>query len=193
MISTSVKVLLIFIVVSIILFLVAKYYIKFESFDDMKDKVMSNVSSYASSEDAVFGQPISTKRAEANMVGAPSDMDLIQASNFSPSTNTECQNLDENGNFMSRCPLTKPSFTVASSLLPKDGPSSEWSVPDCVRDSLENQNFLSAAQRVGNSTTNGVLRNASLDIRSEIANPMVPVSVWNASTITPDLYKRPIE
>lgn len=193
MISTSVKVLLVIVVVSIILFLVAKYYIKFETFDDLTNKVIADVQNYTSAQDQVFGEPIPTVQQKASLVGVPSSLDLIQASNFSPSTNLECENLNENGNFMSRCPMSKPSFTVATSLLPKDAPSSEWAVPDCVRDSLENQNFLSAAQRVGNSTTNGVLRNASLDIRSEVPNPMVPVSVWNASTITPDLYKRPIE
>ena len=193
MISTSVKVLLVFVVVSIILFLVAKYYIKFETFDDLTNKVIADVQSYSKGEDHVFGERIVTPQQPASLVGVPSSLDLIEASGFSPSTNTQCENLNENGNFMSRCPITKPSFTVATSLLPKDAPSKDWAVPDCVRDSLENQNFLSAAQRVGNSTTNGVLRNASLDIRSEVANPMVPVSVWNSSTITPDLYKRPLE
>lgn len=193
MMSTNVKVLLVIVVVSIILFLVAKYYIKFETFDDLTNKIITDVQSYAKSEDRVFGERIFTPQQPANLVGVPSSLDLIQASGFSPSTDTQCENLNENGNFMSRCPITKPSFTVATSLIPKDAPSKDWAVPDCVRDSLENQNFLSAAQRVGNSTTNGVLRNASLDIRSEIPNPMVPVSVWNSSTITPDLYKRPIE
>lgn len=193
MMSTNVKVLLVIVVVSIILFLVAKYYIKFETFDDLTNKIITDVQSYAKSEDRVFGERIFTPQQPANLVGVPSSLDLIEASGFSPSTDTQCENLNENGNFMSRCPITKPSFTVATSLIPKDAPSKDWAVPDCVRDSLENQNFLSAAQRVGNSTTNGVLRNASLDIRSEIPNPMVPVSVWNSSTITPDLYKRPIE
>lgn len=193
MMSTNVKVLLVIVVVSIILFLVAKYYIKFETFDDLTNKIITDVQSYTKSEDSVFGERIFTPQQPANLVGVPSSLDLIEASGFSPSTDTQCENLNENGNFMSRCPITKPSFTVATSLIPKDAPSKDWAVPDCVRDSLENQNFLSAAQRVGNSTTNGVLRNASLDIRSEIPNPMVPVSVWNSSTITPDLYKRPIE
>lgn len=160
--------------------------------DADKEAISKTVSKYSSSLNDVLGQSISTPREDATLIGMPNDLGLIQGGGYNPSMNTDCDRIND-ANFMSKCPQTNPSFTVATSLLPKDVPENEWGVPDCVKDALKNQNYLSAAQRIGNNTTNGVLRNPSLDVRNEVPNPMTPVSVWNASTITPDLYKRDIE
>lgn len=167
---------------------------KKESFlnDADTEIVTSIVKNYTSSVNDVMGQPIKTPREEATLVGMPDNLGLIQSEDYNPSVNTDCKRLNDS-NFMSQCPQSNPSFTVATSLLPKDTPESEWGVPDCVKNALQNQNYLSAAQRIGNNTTNGVLRNPSLDLRNEVPNPMTPVSIWNASTITPNLYKRDIE
>lgn len=192
--STNIRVFLIVVVLLAVLLLVGKYYLNwFESFNNADKEVISgNVKKYSSLDDTM-GQPIGTPTEQASLVGVPRDLGLVQGQGFYPSLNQECTNNDKTGSFMSMCPISNPTFGVATSLLPKDVPESEWAIPDCVKDSLENQNYLSAAQRIGNTTTNGVLRNASQDIRNEIPNPQTPVSVWNSSTIGPDLYKRDIE
>ena len=188
-----VKAFLIALLIVAVLILVWKFFIK-ESFlnDTSTERIATNVANYGSNVGDVMGQPISTPREDATLIGMPNDLNLIQGSGYQPSLNTDCDRIND-PNFMSKCPQTNPSFTVATSLLPRDMPESEWGVPDCVKNALQNQNYLSAAQRIGNNTTNGVLRNPSLDLRNELPNPMVPVSVWNASTIGPNLYKRDIE
>jgi hypothetical protein len=158
---------------------------KNEKFEDAAS-ILKNVSNYQSGAGNIFGQAIPTIQQAVSAIEQPS-MNLIQSGPRAPQTTSP--------NYFGPTNATSaPSFTVASSLLPKDkDPDTEWGVPDSVKSSLKNQTYLSATQRVGNNTTNGVMRNASLDIRNEIPNPMTPVSVWNASTISPDLYKRQIE
>lgn len=167
------------------LLLIIKPMLKTESFNEGTD-ILKNVSNYTSMAGNIFGQPINTPQQLASVIEQPS-MNLIQSPPRDPQTTNPNYFGPTNG-------PSAPSFTVASSLLPKDkDPDTEWGVPDSVKSSLKNQTYLSATQRVGNNTTNGVMRNASLDIRNEIPNPMTPVSIWNASTISPDLYKRQIE
>lgn len=182
-------IIIILAVVATIVFLWNKYTPEGFVNDADTELISNNIKNYTSSLNDVMGQPIQTPREGATLVGMPNDLGLIQGDGgFNPD-----DNCDKNGNFMGNCPQTTPSFTVATSLLPKDVKESEWGVPDCVKNALQNQNYLSAAQRIGNNTTNGVLRNPSLDLRNEVPNPMTPVSIWNASTITPNLYKRDIE
>lgn len=160
--------------------------------DTDTELISTRVHKYTSDLNDVMGQPIGTPREGATLVDMPNNLNLIQGGGYNPSMNTDCERLND-ANFMSKCSQTNPSFTVATSLLPKDVPETEWGVPDCVKNALQNQNYLSAAQRIGNNTSNGTLRNPSLDIRNEVPNPMTPVSIWNSSTIAPDLYKRDIE
>lgn len=59
--------------------------------------------------------------------------------------------------------------------------------PDAI---LSNQNFLDPRQQIGfPETIGGNLRNANLQERSEPPNPRSPVSIWNVSTIPPDLMR----
>lgn len=71
-------------------------------------------------------------------------------------------------------------------LLPKDEASSEWAkVNPMGKGSLEFKNFLEAGYHLGVDTQTSSLRNANLSLRSEPANPQVPVSIWQNSTILP--------
>uniref|UniRef100_A0A6C0BRX2 Minor capsid protein P11 C-terminal conserved region domain-containing protein n=1 Tax=viral metagenome TaxID=1070528 RepID=A0A6C0BRX2_9ZZZZ len=56
-----------------------------------------------------------------------------------------------------------------------------------------NPNLLKAAWNSGIDTVAGTLRNANLQLRSEIPNPTNNVSVWNQTTIEPDLMRVPLE
>lgn len=78
-------------------------------------------------------------------------------------------------------------------LLPKD-PNSIWAQQNPMgTGSLKGKNFLSAGALIGINTVGQSLRNANYQLRSEPANPQVPVSVFNVPTIEPDVNRRSLE
>lgn len=80
-----------------------------------------------------------------------------------------------------------------SELLPKDM-NSIWAEQNPMGPgSLKGKNFLSAGALIGVNTVGQSLRNANLQVRSEPPNPQVPVSIFNQSTISPDISHRPLE
>ena len=82
----------------------------------------------------------------------------------------------------------------AAELLPKDGEANAWAkVNPKGKGSLAFKNFIEAGYHLGINTVGQSLRNANLQIRSEPANPQVPVSIWMNSTISPDSNRRDFE
>lgn len=80
-----------------------------------------------------------------------------------------------------------------SELLPKDM-NSIWAEQNPMGPgSLKGKNFLSAGALIGVNTVGQSLRNANLQVRSEPPNPQVAVSIFNQSTISPDVSHRPLE
>lgn len=80
-----------------------------------------------------------------------------------------------------------------SELLPKDM-SSVWAEQNPMGPgSLKGKNFLSAGALIGVNTVGQSMRNANLQVRSEPPNPQVAVSIFNQSTISPDISHRPLE
>ncbi len=80
-----------------------------------------------------------------------------------------------------------------SELLPKDM-NSIWAEQNPMGPgSLKGKNFLSAGALIGVNTVGQSLRNANLQIRSEPPCPQIPVSIFNQSTIAPDISHRPLE
>ena len=80
-----------------------------------------------------------------------------------------------------------------SELLPKDM-NSIWAEQNPMGPgSLKGKNFLSAGALIGVNTVGQSMRNANLQIRSEPPNPQVAVSIFNQSTIQPDISHRPLE
>lgn len=78
-------------------------------------------------------------------------------------------------------------------LLPKDA-NSVWAQQNPMgTGSLKGKNFLSAGALVGVNTVGESLRNANYQLRSEPPNPQVAVSVFNNSTIEPDINRRDLE
>jgi hypothetical protein len=78
-------------------------------------------------------------------------------------------------------------------LLPKDQ-NSVWAEQNPMGPgSLKGKNFLSAGALIGVNTVGQSLRNANWQLRSEPPNPQVPVSIFNQSTIQPDVNRRPLE
>jgi hypothetical protein len=91
-----------------------------------------------------------------------------------------------------------PSSCNASSqnpadLLPKDN-NSQWAqLNPSGKGDLANINLLKAGYHIGIDTVGQTLRNANLQIRSEPPNPQISVGPWNASTISPDTMRVPLE
>lgn len=85
-------------------------------------------------------------------------------------------------------PVTNPA-----DLLPSDA-NSEWAKlnPRASGD-FQNVNLLRAGYWNGIDTVGSSLRNANLQVRSEPPNPTNPVSIWNNTTIAPDLMRIPLE
>ena len=82
----------------------------------------------------------------------------------------------------------------AEELLPKDSDANAWAkVNPKGKGSLAFKNFIEAGYHLGINTVGQSLRNANLQIRSEPANPQVPVSIWMNSTISPDSNRRDFE
>jgi hypothetical protein len=79
---------------------------------------------------------------------------------------------------------------VSSSMLPKEIPSQEDFGSFSPSEILSGQNYLDPRAQIGYpETLGGVLRNANRDVRSEPPNPRTPVSIFNNSTIVPDLMR----
>lgn len=80
-----------------------------------------------------------------------------------------------------------------SELLPKDM-NSVWAEQNPMGPgSLKGKNFLSAGALIGVNTVGQSMRNANLQVRSEPPNPQVAISIFNQSTISPDISHRPLE
>ena len=80
-----------------------------------------------------------------------------------------------------------------SELLPKDADST-WSQQNPMGSgSLKGKNFLSAGALIGVDTVGQSLRNANYQLRSEPPNPQTAVSVFQNSTIAPDMNRRTLE
>lgn len=82
---------------------------------------------------------------------------------------------------------------LASSLLPREVSSAEDFGQFAPDEILKGQNFLDPRKQIGfPETIGGNIRNANQSIRAEPANPKQPY-VWQNSTITPDLMRRPLD
>lgn len=81
-----------------------------------------------------------------------------------------------------------------SELLPNEDVESQWArAHPKAQGELEGKNFLEAGHHVGLNTVGSSLRNANLSVRSEPPNPQMNVSVWNQTTIQPDIVRRGFE
>ena len=78
-------------------------------------------------------------------------------------------------------------------LLPADN-NNEWAkLNPRSSDDFKNVNLLRAGYWTGIDTVGSSLRNANLQVRSEPPNPTSNVSIWNNTTISPDLMRVPLE
>jgi len=117
---------------------------------------------------------------------APYSDDLYQSSP------TITDSFENPSNDISQDPTScfKRDRLTKDDLLPKDA-NLKWATinPSSAGD-ISDKNFLTAGYHIGVNTVGQSLRNANLQLRSEIPNPQVAVSPWMISTIEPDV--RPV-
>jgi hypothetical protein len=118
-----------------------------------------------------------------------------KASGFHPAKNGGIMGADLGGSPAAAVPTTAFEGDVSSaSLIPREVVQTEdfgQFSPDKI---LGNQNYLDPRSQIGYpETLGGVLRNANQDIRSEPLNPRTPVSIFNLSTIPPDVMRPKFE
>jgi hypothetical protein len=108
---------------------------------------------------------------------------------------TQSQSMVVSGKGMSPSPVSSMGDNIgqtvsSASLIPRDVVATEdfgQFSPDKI---LGNQNYLDPRSQIGYpETLGGVLRNANRDVRSEPLNPRTPVSIFNLSTIPPDVMR----
>lgn len=88
---------------------------------------------------------------------------------------------------------SKPNVQNPAELLPKDT-NSQWAqLNPSGKGELANVNLLKSGYHIGIDTVGQSLRNANLQIRSEPPNPQLNTGPWMQSTITPDLFRPPLE
>ena len=82
------------------------------------------------------------------------------------------------------------SMVTSANLIPRDVVATEdfgYFSPEKI---LGNQNYLDPRSQIGYpETLGGVLRNGNQQERSEPLNPRTPVSIFNLSTIPPDVMR----
>ena len=98
-------------------------------------------------------------------------------------------NSDDN---MNAC-FPRDSLT-SKDLLPSDATETKWDIMNpSTGGSIYDPSLLSAGYHVGVNSTGTSLRNANLQLRSEIPNPTIPVSPFLNSTISPDTNRKELE
>lgn len=109
--------------------------------------------------------------------------ELNESSSLNPNSNSK--------EFQSCFPRDR---LTANDLLPKDAADSKWARlnPSGAGD-IHDQNYLTAGYHIGINTVGQSMRNANLQLRSEIPNPQTPVGPWMISTIEPDLRQNTLE
>jgi hypothetical protein len=130
-------------------------------------------------------------------MSSPSGFDFslggsIQTNKHYPSQTSNHFNAGEGAPFMGSADSV--DVVSATSLIPRDVVGTEdfgQFSPDKI---LGNQNYLDPRNQIGYpETLGGVLRNANRDFRSEPLNPRKPVSIFNLSTIPPDVMRPKFE
>jgi len=120
----------------------------------------------------------------ANMGGNPTPSEDVVSSG-----NEVYSNVGESGNIAGMPPCNQNP----ADLLPNDS-NSQWAeLNPSGKGELANINLLKAGSMIGIDTIGQSLRNANLQIRSEVPNPQLNVSIWNQSTISGDQLRPSFE
>lgn len=128
--------------------------------------------------------------------GKEDNMNTYASINGENFDNNKYMGLEKFENQATQDPTTciKKEKLTSQDLLPKDAQNLVWSkINPSSQANIDDQNFLTAGYHIGVNTIGQSLRNANLQLRSEIPNPQVAVSPWLISTIEPDVRSTTLE
>lgn len=81
--------------------------------------------------------------------------------------------------------------TFPDDLLPQEKETTDWAKANPAgKGSLELKSMLEAGSLIGVNTQGSSMKNSNYNLRSEVPNPIIPVSIFNNSSITPDIYRK---
>jgi len=165
------------------------------SFNNIMDPAINKYTTINSTTDTNIN-PKSKNSVASNDIYAPKEKfaNMIEGSpiedNYTLLNGTDNSSLSNSSSYQDPTTCFKRDKLTATDLLPSDA-SNKWSqINPSSSGELADQNFLTAGYHIGVNTIGQSMRNANLQLRSEIPNPQVAVSPWLISTIEPDI--RPV-
>lgn len=163
------------------------------SFNKMFDPTLNSLTQFAGGERK---KPETNKEKFTNMIeGSPLNSNyslLDDATNGSecPTNGSDINVAYTTGEFQDPTTCFKRDRLTKTDLLPAEA-TDKWSqINPSSSGDIADKNFLTAGYHIGINTVGQSMRNANLQLRSEIPNPQVAVSPWLVSTIEPDI--RPV-
>lgn len=164
------------------------------TFNEIMSKFTSNANNegfYGVANNDTYAKNAIAGGDKSNMMGYEGDNFV---SNYSSLNGNQLSNFTNYEGFENQDPsacIKKEKLTSAD-LLPKDAQNLKWANINPKNNAdLGDQNFLTAGYNIGVVAQS--LRNANLQLRSEIPNPQVAVSPWLISTIEPDVRSTTLE
>lgn len=190
--GTIVRLVLI-VLAAVILFALVSYYQNTRASERFSTDVVSGpapapVGAASQSAGAPYASTSNASKPSPSFAAGPTPIEPIGNEKFLP--------VGMNDPFVGTAPVDPfPADRITpEQLLPKDAANSKWAQANPAgQGDVKDQNFLTAGYHVGVDTQASSLKNASRDLRSEPANPRARVSIWNQSTISPDLSRRPLD
>ncbi len=186
----AVRVLLIFIAVTLLIVLIMQY-----------NKKKSTTESFQHAEYLPLGttntEPFEelkqVKMADDSLIGKSNDnvggQQQVRASESADTEDFKAVDFDTSTKMPNDC-FPRDKITV-DDLLPKDAANSKWAqVNPAGQGDVKDQNFLTAGMHIGVNTVGQTLRNPNLQLRSDPPNPRAQVSPWNQTTIEYDNSRR---
>jgi hypothetical protein len=151
--------------------------------------------SYTSEEDHKINSVKYKMEGKASGLGNPimHKMNTLPKGNVVGEENMEHFSADPNYEVERNLTSFPKEQLTAQELLPQDNSSLWAQVNPSGVGSLKDRSFLQAGYNIGINTVGQTLRNANLQLRSEPPCPQISVSPWLASTIEPDVSRKPFE
>ena len=165
------------------------------SFNSIIDPAFDSLTQLAGGAGAKKNPTANTNEKFSNMIeGSPLNSNyslLVDAKGTDCPTNGSDINVAyTTGEFQDPTTCFKRDRLTKTDLLPAEA-TDKWSqINPSSSGDIADKNFLTAGYHIGINTVGQSMRNANLQLRSEIPNPQVAVSPWLISTIEPDI--RPV-
>lgn len=185
----AVRVLLIFIAVTLLIVLIMQYNKKKSTTESFQHADYPSVGMTTEPFEELKQLNMADDSLVAKTNGSVGDQQQVRASESADTEDFKAVDFDTSTKMPNDC-LPRDKITV-DDLLPKDAANSKWAqVNPAGQGDVKDQNFLTAGMHIGVNTVGQTLRNPNLQLRSDPPNPRAQVSPWNQTTIEYDNSRR---